>query len=194
MNVPNQLTILRFFLTFGFIALLLQEGLFFKVAAAVMFGAASLTDYLAGYIARKYHLISKFGKLMDPIADKFLLLAAFFIFTRMDIVEAWMFILIAVREIFITGWRLVVVQKGKVSAAQMWGKVKTVLQITAAGLILAYLIVTDLTEIYDWPKALGTGMYQGIQYVMGAVVAVTLYSGACILWDDRRCWGVQQNS
>lgn len=189
MNVPNQLTVLRFFLTFGFIGLLLQEGLFFKVAAAVMFGAASLTDYLDGYIARKYHLISTFGKLMDPIADKFLLLAAFFIFTRMDIVEAWMFILIAVREIFITVWRLVVVQKGKVSAAQMWGKVKTVLQITAAGLILAYLIVTDLTEIYYWLKAVAVGMYQGIQYLMWMVVAVTLYSGAYILWDDRRCFG-----
>ena len=97
----------------GFIGAILQEGLIFKIAAAVIFGAASITDYLDGYIAKKYNLVSKFGKLMDPVADKFLLLAAFFIFTRMDIVEAWMFILIAVREIFITGWRLVVVQKGK---------------------------------------------------------------------------------
>ncbi len=185
MNVPNQLTILRFFLTFGFIAAILQEGLFFKVAAAVIFAAASVTDYLDGYIARKYHLISTFGKLMDPIADKFLLLAAFFIFMRMGIVEAWMFILIAVREIFITAWRLVVVQKGKVSAAQMWGKVKTVLQIAAAGLILSYLIAIDLTKIYHWPKALAVGMYQGIHYLMWVVVAVTLFSGACLLWDER---------
>lgn len=191
MNVPNQLTILRIFLTFGFIAAVLREGFLFKTVAAVTFAAASLTDYFDGHIARKYNLVSRFGKLMDPIADKFLLLAAFFIFTRMGIVEAWMFILITVREIFITAWRLAVVQKGKVSAAQMWGKAKTVLQITAAGLILAYLIAIDLTELYYWPNAVAAGMYQGIQYLMGAVVAVTLFSGAYILWDDRRCLGVQ---
>ena len=89
MNLPNILTVSRILLTIFFIKFLLKSGFSSSVIAAAIFTVASLTDYLDGYIAKKRNLISNFGKIMDPIADKFLVLSAFFVFMRLDIIAAW---------------------------------------------------------------------------------------------------------
>lgn len=185
MNLPNRLTILRIILTFGFMFSLSLHGLFPKIIAALIFWAASMTDYLDGHIAKKYNLVSDFGKIMDPIADKFLMLAAFFIFVRLAVIDGWMFAVIAAREIFITVWRLVMVKKGKVFSAQLSGKIKTVLQIAVISLILLYLIAIELTNLFQWPPVYILWLYRGIYYLMFAVVAVTVSSGISLLWHNR---------
>src|SRR3972149_6492846 len=128
MNLPNALTISRIVLTFLFIFFICSAGLISKFIAAVLFLIASLTDFYDGYYAKKYQLTSDFGKIMDPIADKVLVLAAFFVFTHMRLIPVWMFALIFIREVLITGWRLAAVLTGEVLAAEKAGKIKTVSQ------------------------------------------------------------------
>ena len=122
MNLPNVLTIFRIFLTFVFIFLFMQGGLGSRVLALAVFTIASLTDYLDGHLARKYNLISEFGKLMDPIADKFLVLSAFFIFMQLQLIAVWMFAVIFAREVIVTGLRLFALRRGIALAAEAAGK------------------------------------------------------------------------
>src|SRR3989344_8523821 len=113
MSLPNRLTIARIFLTFVFVFFAFQTGLPSKIIALVVFLLASLTDFYDGYYAKKYNLVSDFGKLMDPIADKFLILTAFFTFTVLHFIQAWMFVLILVREAGGTLIRLRALRRGK---------------------------------------------------------------------------------
>ena len=186
MNLPNILTIFRIFLTFIFIFFLCQGGLISKISALVIFALASLTDFLDGYYARKYDLISKFGKLMDPIADKFLILSAFFIFTRMHIITVWMFVAIFLREIIVTGLRLMAIQRGKTLAAERAGKVKTVLQIIAAYLIIILIVLAQLNINAQWYGTLMSGLAGGIYIFMVGVVLITLWSGLLFIWNNRK--------
>src|SRR3989338_10975534 len=96
-NLPNILTVLRMILALVFVVLMTQRGLTAMILAAVVFLIASLTDFYDGYLAKKKNLISNFGAIMDPIADKFLILIAFFIFVQMRIIPGWMFLLIFLR-------------------------------------------------------------------------------------------------
>jgi len=109
MNLPNKLTISRMVLTFIFMFFLFSSGLAAKSVALAVFILASLTDYYDGAIARKTGQITNLGKILDPIADKVLTLAAFLAFVQMGLVEAWMVVVIIMRELFITGVRLVAV-------------------------------------------------------------------------------------
>ena len=133
--LPNILTVFRIGLTFVFGFYLLQEGLNAKIIAAVLFAVASITDFLDGYIARKYNLISNFGKIMDPIADKFLVLIAFFIFMQMDLLSVWMFGIIALREVVLTLLRFKAMAGQHVLAAEQLGKIKTVVQIVVISIV-----------------------------------------------------------
>ena len=140
MNLPNQLTLTRIILTFVFIYFISKEGFVYITIAAAIFTLACLTDFADGYFAKKYNLVSDFGKLMDPIADKFLILAAFLAFVRMHIVEDWMVILILGREIIVTSMRIFALNKGKVLAAERAGKHKTVSQIVVIFSILGFIL------------------------------------------------------
>lgn len=183
MNLPNALTVSRIFLTLLFIAFILQNGFVAKVLAALIFTAASFTDFFDGYFAKKLNKVSNFGKLMDPIADKFLMLAAFFIFAQMNIIASWMFGVIALREIFITGFRLVMMGKGEVLAAEKAGKLKTVLQIVVISVILIFLIL----EESPWAQLFSVSLFLSlIGLLMLAVVILTLSSGVSYLWHNRR--------
>lgn len=183
MNLPNKLTILRIALTFIFIILLNLEGLFFKIASAVVFIIASVTDYLDGYYAKKYKLTSDFGILMDPIADKFLLLSAFLSFCFMGIVEFWMFVVILIREVLITCIRLVLKKKGIVIAAEKLGKYKTVSQITAIIFILIFIILKNY--YLDWPQNVINGWQYFIDALMYITVFLTLISGASFFVKNK---------
>ena len=192
MNLPNKLTVSRIALTFVFIFFISRSGLVAMVAAAIVFTLASLTDFYDGYVAKKYGLESDFGKLMDPIADKFLILAAFLAFVRMQIIDDWMAVLILGREIIITGLRLFAVTKGKVLAAELAGKHKTVSQIVAIFAILGFIIVKEiLTALSRWSPAIEAWWRGGIIVLMLVTVSLTLISGISYLWNNRKLIHVQ---
>src|SRR3990167_292475 len=186
MNLPNQLTVSRIILTFIFVYYISRTGLEPMIIAAVIFTLAAITDYYDGYVAKRFNLISDFGKLMDPIADKFLILAAFIAFVRMQIVDDWMVLVILGREIVITGLRLFALTKKKVLAAEAAGKHKTVSQIVAIFAILGFLIFREsLSAISQWSAALEIWWKTGIDILMLITVALTLISGLSYLWRNR---------
>ena len=130
MNLPNKLTILRVLMIPFFVLFMLLDiaGAADKWIAVALFVIASLTDFLDGYIARKYNLVSNFGKFMDPLADKLLVSAAMICLVEMGRLPAWMVIVIISREFIISGFRLIASDNGVVIAASYWGKFKTVFQ------------------------------------------------------------------
>ena len=182
MNLPNKLTIFRIILAFICIGLILKNTLTSIILALVVFGLASLTDFFDGYIARKYNLISDFGKILDPIADKVLILGVFFSFFCLGIVNFWMVILIAIREILLTVIRLFNLKKGLVQDAKNIGKYKTVSQI--AGILIIFLIIILLKSmpsneivIYLFNKF--------IPVLMLYIVGITVFSGIIYLTSKR---------
>jgi len=185
-NVPNILTSTRIILTFIFLSLIYKEGLIFKMGAAVVFGAAALTDFFDGYYARKHNLITSFGKIMDPIADKFLVLSIFFVLTQMQFIPIWMFMVIVIRELLITGLRFIAMRHGAVLAAEKSGKIKTVLQISAIIVFLIFIIFTELTAKNFLFGDYAFRIYLGAYGLMFFVVGVTVSSGIGFLWNNRK--------
>ncbi len=139
MNLPNKITVARFGLTMIFVAVLSMEFPFSKSLGLVLFIVASITDFLDGYIARKCGLVTKFGKLMDPLVDKILVSAAFVILTAGGNIPAWMVVTILSREFLVTGLRLIASSEGHVLAAEKLGKHKTTWQIITVIYYLTYL-------------------------------------------------------
>ena len=154
MNLPNKLTLLRvLMIPFFIIALLANNGetTVFRYVAASIFVVASLTDWLDGAIARKYNLVTNFGKFMDPLADKLLVCSALICLVALEQFPVWMVIIIVSREFIISGFRLVAAEQGLVIAASYWGKFKTVSQMAA--IILLILDIPGLhmiTTVIMW--------------------------------------------
>ena len=141
MNLPNKLTIFRVILVIPFVALMLNG---YDLWAVVVFIIASLTDLLDGKIARKYNLITDFGKFMDPLADKLLVCAAMICLVEMGRLPAWMVIVIISREFIISGFRLVASDNGVVIAASYWGKFKTTFQ-----MLMIIVLILNLGGVFD---------------------------------------------
>lgn len=154
MNLPNLLTILRIILA-GFIPfLLIDESKQSRIIALIFFTIASITDFLDGYIARKYKLITNFGKILDPIADKIMVLGAFFALAYLEVFKFWIIIPIFLRELIVTVYRFVLLKKKKVIAAEKSGKIKTVMQIITLGISYIYLMHRNYSpESWDWITA-----------------------------------------
>lgn len=165
MNLPNKLTIFRIILIVPFVLLLLgQSGgwgwyraLFGGIAeyvdyiALAIFIIASLTDLIDGKIARKYNLVTNFGKFMDPLADKLLVCSALICLVELSKIPAWIVIVIIAREFIISGFRLIASDNGVVIAASYWGKFKTTFQIVMICLMIADLAALSLlTNIVMW--------------------------------------------
>lgn len=154
MNLPNKLTILRICMIPFFVVLLLYgdgESQPLRIAADILFITASLTDLLDGKIARKYNLVTNFGKFMDPLADKLLVCSALICLIELGQVPAWVVIIIISREFIISGFRLVASDNGIVIAASYWGKFKTVFQMTAVILLILNLEPLKLiSDIVLW--------------------------------------------
>ncbi|MDO8580286.1 MAG: CDP-diacylglycerol--glycerol-3-phosphate 3-phosphatidyltransferase [Candidatus Omnitrophota bacterium] len=188
MNLPNCLTLLRIVLTFLFIVFLVRDGLTEKIVAALLFAMAALTDYLDGHLARAKGLITNFGKIMDPIADKFLVLSAFYVFAYLELIPFWIFGVIAIREVGITAWRLQAVSRGTVMAAETAGKYKTILQMLAIGAILFYEILWSIPRLHDsfWNAAIHGFFYAGILALMSVAVGLTVWSGILFIWHNRQ--------
>lgn len=142
MNLPNKLTLLRVLLVPFFVASLLWgqgQNQMLRVVALIIFIVASLTDMLDGQIARRYHLVTNFGKFMDPLADKLLVCSALICFVELRQISAVVVIIIIAREFVISGFRLVASDAGVVIAASWWGKLKTVSQMIAVILMIIHL-------------------------------------------------------
>ena len=138
MNLPNKLTMFRVILIPFFIVFLLASLTpYDKWIALAIFIIASLTDLLDGKIARKYNLVTNFGKFMDPLADKLLVCSALICLIELDKIPSWMVIVIIAREFIISGFRLVASDNGVVIAASYWGKFKTTFQMVAVCLLIA---------------------------------------------------------
>ncbi len=154
MNLPNKLTVLRVILIpFFVLSLMVFEGevRLFRYLATSIFIVASLTDMLDGKIARKYNLVTNFGKFMDPLADKLLVCAALICLVELEQLPAWMVIVIVSREFIISGVRLVAAEQGIVIAASYWGKFKTTFQMVAVILLIMDLpVLWLLTQACTW--------------------------------------------
>lgn len=138
MNVPNALTLLRVFMVPVFVVFMLADvcGEADRYIAGIIFIAASLTDTLDGYLARKNNQITVFGKFMDPLADKLLVCAAMICLVELELLPSWIVIIIVSREFIISGFRLIAAEKGVVIAASYWGKFKTVSQMLMVILLI----------------------------------------------------------
>ena len=152
MNLPNKLTIFRVILIpFFIVFLLVPITPIDKWIALAIFIIASLTDLLDGKIARKYGLVTNFGKFMDPLADKLLVCSALICLIELDRIPSWMVIVIIAREFIISGFRLVAADNGVVIAASYWGKFKTTFQMVAVCLLIADIEALGLfTRIVLW--------------------------------------------
>ncbi len=165
MNLPNKLTVCRVALIPFFVVFLLYPDLtkYSNYIAAAIFIIASLTDYADGKIARKYNLVTNFGKFMDPLADKLLVCAAMICLVEMGKLAAWIVIVIMSREFIISGFRLVASDNGIVIAASYWGKFKTTFQ-------MLMIIVLILYIPSDAFRLLG----EGLTYIALALTVISL--------------------
>lgn len=164
MNLPNKLTLLRIIMIPVFVVLLYFDFPFNNLVALAVFILASITDTLDGYIARKYNLITDFGKFMDPIADKLLVTAAMLVFVDWHMMPAWVVIVVVAREFIVSALRLVAANNGRVIAAGWSGKVKT-----ASTMVCICIMLLGLPQ---WVNAvcsaviLVTTAYSGIEYLV----------------------------
>lgn len=188
MNLPNKLTISRFILTAAFLAVIFSEVLYHQTLALALFVAASLTDYFDGMIARRDNLITNFGILMDPLADKILVCSAFIAFVGLRHIPAWMAVIVVARELAITGLRLLAASKNLVLAAEGYGKHKTISQIVA---IISVLVVQSypqwglLGKPFGW-EIFGSAWSRWFTTVsLWLAVLLTLISGLLYLWRNR---------
>lgn len=139
MNLPNKLTLLRVVLIPVFVVLLLLEGgqnSTLRIAALIVFCIASFTDFLDGQIARRNHLVTNFGKFMDPLADKLLVCSALICMIELGQLPSWYVLTVIAREFIISGFRLVAADNGIVIAASWWGKFKTTFQMLTVILLI----------------------------------------------------------
>lgn len=171
MNIANKLTVLRVILIPFFIAFGLMESTLCAYIALVLFVVASLTDYLDGHLARKLNLVSDFGKFLDPLADKLLVFAALALLVHNGDTSVWVFYIVTLREMVVTGIRLIAASSGRVIAAGFTGKLKTMYQMV---LITAALVPWINNNIFS----IGTPIGSVLDILMYIMVAITLISGA----------------
>ena len=197
MNLPNKLTVMRMALIPVFLVFMLVESIPHRyLIAAVIFAAASFTDYLDGHIARRDGLVTNFGKLMDPLADKLLVFSALVCFIDLEMSSALIVFIILAREFLVTSVRLIAAEQGTVIAADIWGKMKTVSQIIW---VLVALIALWLEE--SWPLFMTVSpgasappapviLLIGLSFVIQTIVVIlTVFSGFNYIWKNRSLLG-----
>ncbi len=198
MNLPNSLTLLRLVLTFLFLGTMSIVFPYSHGISLFIFALAAFTDFLDGYIARKHNLITSFGKLMDPLADKVLMTAGFVMLIPTSLVPAWIVVVILAREFLVTGLRLVAGARGIVLAAENVGKYKTAIQIAAISFFLLCLAAREAPSLLPFleplleesrvgPKILGN-------LLLWSALVLTTLSGVNYLWKNRRLLGETSES
>jgi len=185
MNLPNKLTVMRIILVPFFVAVLLIPQIpHHYFWATILFVAAALTDHYDGKLARKNNQVTNFGKFLDPLADKILVVSALVCFVDLRLAASWCVILIIAREFMVTSIRLVAVDSGVVIAANRWGKTKTVSQIIAITAILVFQYVQELVSLGWIPPITfggvpGAVVFDGVGYILILIATFfALLSGA----------------
>lgn len=187
MNLPNQLTLLRLAMTAVFVPALTSGLPFSRTAAAALFLLASLTDFADGRIARRRNLITDFGKLMDSLADKILVVSAFICLVGMRHLPAWAVVVVVAREFLITGLRALAASKGRILPAERLGKHKTFWQMATITFLLLTLAAEEWRglaggELSETAAALREAVTPAL---LAVVVGFTVYSGLGYLWKHR---------
>lgn len=189
MNLPNKLTVSRFVLTALFLVAVFGRFPGHETVALVLFSVAGITDALDGRIARSRNLITNFGILMDPLADKILTCSAFIAFVELGQMEAWMVVVIVARELAITGLRLLAMSRNLVLAAEGFGKHKTISQMTT---IISVLVLISHGQWGSFGNAVfgpAIGGHSWLWWLVGvskwASVVLTVLSGGIYLWRNR---------
>ncbi len=189
MNLPNKLTVSRLVLTVGFLLAVFARSAGGDTLALVIFIGASLTDWYDGHLARRQRQITRFGILMDPLADKVLICSAFIAFVDRNLMPGWMVVIIVARELAITGLRLLAAAQQQVLAAENFGKHKTVSQIVA---ILTILVAAAYPSwgpagrwVFGWPVWGQAWVVHFAWAAQWAAVVFTLVSGGLYLWRNR---------
>lgn len=193
MNLPNKLTLSRLVLTLAFLIIIfLDPNPWRDTAALFLFSAASITDYFDGMIARRDKLITNFGILMDPLADKILVCSAFIAFVGHGWIPAWMIVVVVSRELAITGLRLLAASQNVVLAAERFGKHKTISQIIA---VLALLVLQGYPHwgkfgevVVGFPIAGKPWIVWFTTISVWAAIILTFTSGTIYLWRNRRLY------
>lgn len=185
MNWANRLTLARLLLTLIFVAALSGGWSYGYTAGLLLFVLASITDYADGQIARRYNLVTDFGKLMDPLVDKIMMASAYICLVPLKAIPAWAVIVIISREFLITGLRLLALSKGKVLPSEALGKHKTLWQIVT---ILFFLVLLSARE-WGGPASLEKWWAMcwdsGGKLLVATALVFTLWSGAGYLWRNR---------
>lgn len=190
MNLPNKLTVSRFALTVGFLLVMFSRVPFHETIALALFCLAGISDFLDGYLARRHNLITNFGILMDPLADKIMVCSAFIAFVGLHWIAAWMVVIVVARELAITGLRLLAASKNVVLAAEGYGKHKTISQIVA---IISIFVLHCYAQWGLPGKAVfgfaPIGNQPWVEWFTPAAVyvaiALTFISGWLYLWRNR---------
>jgi len=189
MNIANRITILRILIPALFLPALMTNMPYGKMIALFLFVLASISDWLDGYLARRYNIASDFGRLIDPLADKILVAAALvsFVAVTPGIVKAWMVVIIVSRDFLITGLRLLAAQHNTIVGAESIGKHKTAWQMIGIISVLVYLAYGDINHLF--PQAFTTYIefYAPLLLTLlfYVIVGLTLISGALYLWRYR---------
>ena len=165
MNLPNKLTFMRLVMAVPFIYFLQESnvgGFKYRLVAFILFVIASLTDFFDGYLARKYNLVTDFGKFMDPLADKILVISALVIFVDLDYIPSWMSIIVIAREFLISGIRMLAAAKGDVIPAGKLGKYKTTSQMIV--IMVMMLLGKNPYNFYMMLVPVVLTLWSGIEY------------------------------
>ena len=180
MNTPNKLTMLRMVMIPFFVACMLLDFIPNQFLwAFVIFLTASLTDLLDGYLARRDHLVTDFGKLMDPLADKLLVTSALICFVDLEVIPAVVVIIILSREFLVTSIRLVAAPKGRVIAADIYGKAKTVCQMSWMCYLMLAMAALQSGVALWFPNRLIHLLF------MVVTIGLTIFSGFHYVWNNR---------
>lgn len=162
MNTPNKLTLLRILMIPVFLVILYMDFPYHQYVALVVFILASATDFVDGYLARRDHMVTDFGKFMDPLADKMLVMSAMLWFVEVGRMPAWALLIVVVREFAVSGLRLIAVDNGRVIAAAWSGKIKTFS--TMVGICLMLLPVPPVVDLIVVAVIVITTVYSGVEY------------------------------
>ena len=179
MNLPNKLIITRILMVPAYVGLMYLDNPVSYWVVSFVFAATCLTDLLDGMIARKTNQISTFGKLMDPIADKLLVMSALVLLTFQHKIPAWVTIIMLAREFIISGFRLVATGEGKIISADIFDKIKTVIQ------MLFILLAMLLLPYSNGYKPLGQNGAPIVSIVMYISLGITLLFGTLYVWKNR---------
>ncbi len=185
MNWANRLTLSRLLLTVLFVLALNSSWQYARTSALIIFLIAGLTDFIDGEIARRYGVITNFGKLMDPLVDKIMMAAAFISLVPLKAVPAWAATTVVARDFLITGLRLMASAKGRILPAESLGKQKTSWQIITVIFFLALLSMPELRYANETSTWWVRARYEAGPVLVWITVALTVYSGLGFTWRNR---------